>query len=64
MTDRNFDSNCIPRYNVKMIKLNPENRQEMERYNAKLTEKKWREKWEKEETYLTEMIDKRKNIMF
>ena len=25
----------------------------MERYNAKLTEKKWREKWEKEETYLT-----------
>ena len=25
----------------------------MERYNAKLTEKKWREKWEKEGTYLT-----------
>ena len=25
----------------------------MERYNAKITEKKWREKWEKEETYLT-----------
>ena len=25
----------------------------MERYNAKLTERKWREKWEKEETYLT-----------
>ena len=25
----------------------------MDRYNAKLTEKKWREKWEKEGTYLT-----------
>ena len=25
----------------------------MERYNAKLTEKKWQEKWEEEETYLT-----------
>ncbi|GIR96087.1 MAG: leucine--tRNA ligase [Paracoccaceae bacterium] len=25
----------------------------MERYNAKLTEKKWREKWEKAQTYLT-----------
>ena len=25
----------------------------MERYNAKVTEKKWREKWEKEEVYLT-----------
>ena len=25
----------------------------MNRYNAKLTEKKWRERWEKEETYLT-----------
>ena len=25
----------------------------MDRYNAKLTEKKWRERWEKEETYLT-----------
>ena len=25
----------------------------MERYNAKLTEKKWQERWEEEETYLT-----------
>ena len=25
----------------------------MERYNAKLTEKKWQEKWEKQKTYLT-----------
>ena len=25
----------------------------MDRYNAKLTEKKWREMWEKEGTYLT-----------
>ena len=32
----------------------------MERYNAKLTEKKWREKWEKEETYLTEDDRKKK----
>ena len=29
----------------------------MERYNAKLTEKKWQEKWEKEKTYLTD-VDK------
>ena len=27
----------------------------MERYNAKSTEKKWQEKWEKEKTYLTDV---------
>ena len=32
----------------------------MERYNAKLTEKKWQEKWEKEGTYLTSDDRKKK----
>ena len=27
----------------------------MERYNAKSTEKKWQEKWEKEKTYFTDV---------
>ena len=27
----------------------------MERYNAKATEKKWQEKWEKEKTYFTDV---------
>jgi Leucyl-tRNA synthetase len=40
-----------------------QNRQEMERYNAKLTEKKWREKWEKEGIYLTSDDRKKRNIM-
>ena len=30
-------------------------KQEMERYNAKATEKKWQEKWEKERTYFTDV---------
>ena len=33
----------------------------MDRYNAKLTEKKWQKVWEKEKTYLTERdINKKK----
>ena len=32
----------------------------MERYNAKLTEKKWQKKWDTEETYLTADRDKEK----
>jgi leucyl-tRNA synthetase len=31
----------------------------MERYNAKLTEKKWQEEWEKKDIYLTD-LDKTK----
>ena len=31
----------------------------MERYNAKLTEKKWQEEWEKEKTYFTD-VDRNK----
>ena len=35
----------------------------MERYNAKLTEKKWQEKWENEKTYLTNSDFNKENIM-
>ena len=36
----------------------------MERYNAKLTEKKWQEKWEKEKDLPYSVNEIKKNIMY